>query len=92
MTMADAGMVALWAAAGLLCGTGYVAGLRANVRAYLGGGPPLRTAALHLLRLVLVGAAFTAAAAMAGLAGLLGLLAGFLVARTAMLHGPEARP
>lgn len=92
MTMADTGMAGLWFAAGLLGGTAYVAGLRANVRAYLGGGPALRVAVLHLLRLSVVAAVFTVAAGAAGLPGLLGLLAGFLVTRMAMLRRLKARP
>lgn len=92
MTMADAGMAGIWAAAGLIGGAAYVAGLGANVRAYLGAGPVPWAVALHVLRLALAGAVFTAAATSAGIAGLLGLLSGFLFARSTMLHRLKARP
>lgn len=92
MTIADAGMAGIWATAGLICGGAYVAGLGANVRAYLDTAPVLLPIALPLLRLALAVAVFTVAATAAGIAGLLGLLPGPLVVRSGMLHHLKARP
>lgn len=92
MTMLGAGTATLWFVSGLIGGTAYLAGLRANVRAYLGGGPAGLAIGLHVLRLGLVAAILAAVAAAAGLSGLLWSLAGFLAARMALLRRLKEGP
>jgi F1F0 ATPase subunit 2 len=85
MTVPDAAVAGISLALGLFGGMAYVAGLRANVRAYLGDGPLLFAIAAHLLRLAVVAACFMAFA-QAGIVGLLPALVGFVVGRSAMIR------
>jgi len=85
MTVPDVGVAGIGLALGLIGGVAYVAGLKANVRAYLGDGRVVLAIALHLLRLAIVGACFMAFA-QAGLDGLLSALVGFVLGRSAMIR------
>lgn len=85
MTVSDTAVAGISLALGLFGGMVYVAGLKANVRAYLGDGPLVFAIALHLLRLAVVAACFFAFA-QTGLDGLLPALVGFVLGRSAMIR------
>lgn len=79
------------AVVGLLAGGLFFLAMRRNAELYLAGGPAWRPAALHLTRMLLLGALLFAAVRLGGGAGLLGTFGGVLAARSLALRawGPQ---
>jgi len=82
----DLSHIAAWWALGLIIGFGFLAAVRSNAIAYVTASrlwPPIMA---HLLRWVLVGAAFWCAVRVGGASGVLLALLGFISARIGMMR------
>ncbi|HUA36054.1 MAG TPA: ATP synthase subunit I [Candidatus Binataceae bacterium] len=75
----------IYSVLGALIGTGYFSALRWNVDLYVRGGLAWKAAVIHLVRILLIAAAFTLCARQ-GAAALIASFVGFQLARAMMVN------